>query len=124
MHIIFLFESTIDNRYLHVLTHTFPPRRSSDRRDRDLDPRLVEVEFLDDAVEARERALEHLDLVADLVIDADFGLGARRGLFLAVENTRGLGLADRLRLARRRSAERRVGQECVRTCRSRWSPFH
>src|SRR3546814_17586260 len=37
----------------------------------------------------------------DLVIDADFGLGARRGLFLAVENTRGLGLADRLRLARR-----------------------
>src|SRR3546814_19079432 len=37
----------------------------------------------------------------DLVIDADFGLGARRGLFLAVENTRGLGLADRPRLARR-----------------------
>src|SRR3546814_18911917 len=23
-----------------------------------------------------------------------------------------------------RSAERRVGQECVRTCRSRWSPNH
>src|SRR3546814_16273773 len=114
MHIIFLFESTIDNRYLHVLTHTFPPRRSSDRRDRDLDPRIVEVEFLDDAVEARERALEHLDLVADLVIDADFGLGARRGLFLAVENTRGLGLADRLRLARR--SEEEIGRA---SCRER-----
>src|SRR3546814_15454721 len=25
---------------------------------------------------------------------------------------------------RRRSEERRVGKECVRTCRSRWSPSH
>src|SRR3546814_19069364 len=25
--------------------------------------------------------------------------------------------------ARRRSEERRVGKECVRTCRSRWSPY-
>src|SRR3546814_11208109 len=24
----------------------------------------------------------------------------------------------------RRSEERRVGQECVSTCRSRWSPYH
>src|SRR3546814_19630493 len=26
--------------------------------------------------------------------------------------------------ARERSEERRVGHECVRTCRSRWSPYH
>src|SRR3546814_17526412 len=26
--------------------------------------------------------------------------------------------------AERRSEERRVGQECVSTCRSRWSPYH
>src|SRR3546814_15687055 len=26
--------------------------------------------------------------------------------------------------ARDRSEERRVGQECVSTCRSRWSPYH
>src|SRR3546814_13129585 len=25
---------------------------------------------------------------------------------------------------RPRSEERRVGKECVRTCRSRWSPYH
>src|SRR3546814_7066777 len=25
---------------------------------------------------------------------------------------------------RHRSAERRVGKECVSTCRSRWSPYH
>src|SRR3546814_7863420 len=30
--------------------------------------------------------------------------------------------ADRDR--RRRSEERRVGKECVSTCRSRWSPYH
>src|SRR3546814_20141163 len=28
------------------------------------------------------------------------------------------------RLAHQRSAERRVGKECVSTCRSRWSPHH
>src|SRR3546814_14999124 len=27
-------------------------------------------------------------------------------------------------LPRDRSEERRVGKECVRTCRSRWSPLH
>src|SRR3546814_12961963 len=27
-------------------------------------------------------------------------------------------------LAGRRSEERRVGKECVSTCRSRWSPYH
>src|SRR3546814_21065550 len=26
--------------------------------------------------------------------------------------------------AKHRSEERRVGKECVRTCRSRWSPYH
>src|SRR3546814_11625840 len=34
-------------------------------------------------------------------------------------------LADRLdRIERRRSEERRVGKECVSTCRSWWSPEH
>src|SRR3546814_17137296 len=41
----------------------------------------------------------------------------------------GLGLADGLRdeeakLKAWRSEERRVGKECVSTCRSRWSPAH
>src|SRR3546814_18693625 len=29
-----------------------------------------------------------------------------------------------LRLKQHRSDERRVGKECVSTCRSRWSPYH
>src|SRR3546814_4487495 len=33
-------------------------------------------------------------------------------------------LAVRLELAPQRSEERRVGKECVSTCRSRWSPYH
>src|SRR3546814_5695655 len=33
----------------------------------------------------------------------------------------GIPLKDRVRV---RSAERRVGKECVSTCRYRWSPYH
>src|SRR3546814_13127292 len=33
-----------------------------------------------------------------------------------------LGLSDRFFTVR--SEERRVGKECVSTCRSRWSPYH
>src|SRR3546814_1939837 len=29
-----------------------------------------------------------------------------------------------MEFAKRRSEERRVGKECVSTCRSRWSPYH
>src|SRR3546814_5079897 len=35
----------------------------------------------------------------------------------------GLQVADD-RLALQRSEERRVGKECVSTCRSRWTPYH
>src|SRR3546814_15850809 len=31
---------------------------------------------------------------------------------------------DTVTIGDQRSEERRVGKECVRTCRSRWSPFH
>src|SRR3546814_20772467 len=37
---------------------------------------------------------------------------------------RDLVLRGASRLAAFRSAERRVGKECVSTCRSRWSPYH
>src|SRR3546814_14975727 len=33
-------------------------------------------------------------------------------------------LGSRLRESLTRSEERRVGKECVSTCRSRWSPYH
>src|SRR3546814_14190813 len=34
------------------------------------------------------------------------------------------GRADAFERAAARSEERRVGKECVSTCRSRWSPYH
>src|SRR3546814_13164831 len=34
------------------------------------------------------------------------------------------GLRGRSDSSGRRSEERRVGKECVSTCRSRWSPYH
>src|SRR3546814_21010492 len=41
---------------------------------------------------------------------------------LAVQHViRDDGLLEKIRL---RSEERRVGKECVRTCRSRWAPAH
>src|SRR3546814_3181521 len=33
-------------------------------------------------------------------------------------------VAGGMMVARERSEERRVGKECVSTCRSRWSPYH
>src|SRR3546814_5846399 len=53
---------------------------------------------------------------------SNFSIGAARGAlraFLAAEQAR----ASRSR-AVARSEERRVGKECVSTCRSRWSPYH
>src|SRR3546814_14232463 len=35
-----------------------------------------------------------------------------------------LGTATRIAYDWARSGERRVGKECVSTCRSRWSPYH
>src|SRR3546814_14150046 len=35
-----------------------------------------------------------------------------------------IGLSLLIRYVFLRSEERRVGQECVSTCRSRWSPYH
>ena len=34
------------------------------------------------------------------------------------------GIGDGAPEARTRSEERRVGKECLRLCRSRWSPYH
>src|SRR3546814_1098844 len=48
---------------------------------------------------------------ADQVADAGGGEGVAR-------------LAPDRRLQAGRSEERRVGKECVSTCRSRWSPYH
>ena len=41
--------------------------------------------------------------------------------FLSLPSSLSLSLSD---LLHSRSEERRVGKECLRLCRSRWSPYH
>src|SRR3546814_14502345 len=43
-------------------------------------------------------------------------------LLVTLNDLSTLGLWEKL--ANLRSEERRVGKECVSTCRSRWSPYH
>src|SRR3546814_12735292 len=65
--------------------------------------------------ERRFRAMEALAL-ADGVALAELPLEAQDGYWdRAKRQERGGG---------RRSEERRVGKECVSTCRTRWSPYH
>src|SRR3546814_21055697 len=49
--------------------------------------------------------------------------GSRGTVFLGLENKQRLGPVTQ-RMLSLRSEERRVGKECVGTCRSRWSPYH
>src|SRR3546814_11529739 len=50
------------------------------------------------------------------------GRMARHGGQAEVHTTPGEGTEVTMEIAR--SEERRVGTECVSTCRSRWSPYH
>src|SRR3546814_17688348 len=47
----------------------------------------------------------------------------RIGIFAEPHAPRQIGVAPRLDRALHSSEESRVGQECVCTCRSRWSPY-
>src|SRR3546814_1769993 len=73
------------------------------------------------------------------VCSSDLGLGASRGSGQSSISSLPLQLQRRFHLLpgaageamdiyafalARRSEERRVGKECVSTCRSRWSPYH
>src|SRR4030095_8674224 len=62
-------------------------------------PSSVEIEFLDHAFEAGERAVEHLHRIADLIVDLDLLLRRGGRFFLGVEHAMRLGIGDRLRLA-------------------------
>src|SRR3546814_8352983 len=59
--------------------------------------------------------------------------GELEGVFIRTRNSEGLQVIsardgrfvdNATATDHERSEERRVGKECVRTCRSRWSPYH
>src|SRR3546814_14435719 len=73
-------------------------------------------------------------LVAQQLREAEDSVQGRAELMAHLCEEGGLGPAGRLGLLEapgqlffgllQRSEERRVGKECVHTCRSRWSPYH
>src|SRR3546814_14203194 len=108
----FVFYGYDGHQDLPVLTHSFPTRRAGD-------------DFLRGG----------LDRVGDLRVEPVLAVHARGGLLhdrLRVDDAdrhafggaEGEILDRALRLRAPRSEERRVGKECVSTCRSRWSPYH
>src|SRR3546814_11168025 len=46
------------------------------------------------------------------------------GELSSADQAREITFTDRETAKKARSEERRVGKECVSTCRSRWSPYH
>src|SRR3546814_12868012 len=82
----------------------------------------VENRLLVGNVDMDEQAADRLgDLFAERIVDVENGdLDARGGERLGgcAAETRRAACDD----GRGRSEERRVGKECVSTCRSRWSP--
>src|SRR3546814_19121529 len=81
--------------------------------------RPVRVDIANDAglnaksiLQAADGVLPARKCVAD---ELGIGAGQRNACIFLAEN-----LVDLLN----RSEERRVGKECVSTCRSRWSPYH
>src|SRR3546814_5000643 len=70
------------------------------------------------ARDARHQEAPHL--LADVELPVEEQLHQHRLDELLVR----LAERDSLRGGKPRSEERRVGKECVSTCRSRWSPYH
>src|SRR3546814_16306142 len=61
------------------------------------------------------------DRLVQLLIAQQADAGAAGVTAIVVQRPQQLQHLDRAAV---RSAERRVGKECVSTCRSRWSPYH
>src|SRR3546814_12055018 len=81
---------------------------------------VVLCESREEAVEIADRyAPEHLEVQAEARDWWLQNLSNYGSLFLGEETTVAFG--DK---CSGRSEERRVGKECVSTCRSRWSPYH
>src|SRR3546814_15212953 len=73
------------------------------------------AEQLGDDVGGAEQFVRHGD---------DIDIERRLSAVVDVERRHLDAAIARQRVAGRRSEERRVGKECVSTCRSRWSPYH
>src|SRR3546814_11630453 len=91
---------------------------------------MAEPESTDTLPSGQRRTLDLLDAYVDHIRDT---VKLARPMKIAIDCGNGVGGAVAARLFRAlgcevdelsRSEERRVGKECVSTCRSRWAPVH
>src|SRR3546814_14023458 len=86
--------------------------------------RKTEVSILQHAAQVSLEWFEHTDRYRDFApIQLAFSL-LSRSKRVTYDNLRLRDPGFIATVARWRSEERRVGKECVSTCRSRWSPYH
>src|SRR3546814_18408200 len=137
---MFIFYCYGEHNASHVLSHPCPTRRSSDlaatKWAEQFEPHVVRnldcVAFGGQRIGGEGRLAEEVPVHSTAVgavmtVDADGAVESFTGeVRLHREVTIGEMAAQTGRAvpARLRSAERRVGKECVSTCRSRWSPYH
>src|SRR3546814_20621598 len=89
--------------------------------------RLVKTPTVSAAVAASAAFPALLPLFDEHLVFENSGSHARRRVMLTdggVYDNLGISCLLPGRSAAFRSEERRVGKECVSTCRSRWSPYH
>src|SRR3546814_14187624 len=100
--------------------HRFAPRgTAAEVESADVEPRITQ-RATDAADEARRVLVDDIEHVAgEIGFDLDPEHLDQPRLVVAEQCPRDRAVA---RLGR--SEERRVGKECVSTCRSRWSPYH
>src|SRR3546814_16590168 len=85
---------------------------------KDITPLLADADGYSAAIDAMAGPWRGVALDAVLGIES-------RGFILGAALARALGTGFvPVRKTGKRSEKRRVGKECVRTCRSRWSPYH
>src|SRR3546814_14532658 len=104
--------STVRSLLLDLAVFQLHRGGATEDRHRHLEAGALFVDFLHHARERRERAIGHTHLLAPF--EGDRGLRMLAALFHLVGDPLCLGI---------RSEERRVGKECVSTCRSRWWPY-
>src|SRR3546814_13785539 len=82
--------------------------------------RAIRVKTISEDNRANRSIIDHMNIIHALERrDTELAerLVRQHALDLAAHVEKNVDYLDR-------SEERRVGQECVRTCRSRWSPYH